>query len=99
MTDNDQGEITVTHAGKELRGWSYANDDERRAKMLMAREYVEGWCDGSFARTERIKNSLYSRFNDYLCEMKPDYDDSIVGFNEAWDVTRKLFAEDWAKRP
>lgn len=46
VTDNDEGEITVTHGGKELRGWSYANDDERRAKMLMAREYVEGWCDG-----------------------------------------------------
>lgn len=46
VTDNDRGEIAVTHAGKELRGWSYANEDERRAKMLMAREYVEGWCDG-----------------------------------------------------
>lgn len=45
VTDNDQGEINVTFGGKELRGWSYANDDERRQKMLLAREYVEGWCD------------------------------------------------------
>lgn len=46
VSDNDQGEITVSLDGKELRAWSYANEDERRAKMLMAREYVEGWCDG-----------------------------------------------------
>lgn len=25
---------------------SYANDTERRQKMLAARKYVEGWCDG-----------------------------------------------------
>lgn len=45
LTDNDAGEITVTLDGKELRGWSYKDDAERRAKMLAAREYVEGWCD------------------------------------------------------
>lgn len=47
VTDNDAGEISVTFNGKELRGWSYANDSERRMKMLAAREYVEGWCDAS----------------------------------------------------
>lgn len=46
VTDNDQGEITVSLDGKELRGWSYADDNERRIKMVFAREYVEGWCDG-----------------------------------------------------
>lgn len=51
VIDNDKGEITVSlisPAGKakELRGWSYASDNERRIKMLAAREYVEGWCDG-----------------------------------------------------
>ena len=45
VTDNDAGEISVTHNHKELRGWSYSSDDERRTKMLCAREYVEGWCD------------------------------------------------------
>jgi hypothetical protein len=35
-----------------------------------------------------FKNSLDSRLNNYLCEMKPGYDDSIVGFNEAWDIMR-----------
>lgn len=46
VVDNDKGAITVLLDGKELRGWSYSNDAERRQKMLQAREYVEGWCDG-----------------------------------------------------
>jgi hypothetical protein len=47
VSDDDRGEITVSLAGKELRGWSYANEAERRQKMLMAREYVEGYADAS----------------------------------------------------
>ena len=46
VTDDDKSEIKVTFKGRELRGWSYKDDAERRAKMLAAREYVEGWCDG-----------------------------------------------------
>lgn len=50
VIDNDKDEITVSLDGQELRGWSYANDAERRQKMLQAREYVEGWCDGREAK-------------------------------------------------
>ena len=50
VVDNDSGEITVAFNGKELRGWSYKDDTERRMKMLAAREYVEGWCDGRDSR-------------------------------------------------
>lgn len=46
VIDNDRDEIIVRSHGKELRGWSYTNDAERRMKMLVAREYVEGWCAG-----------------------------------------------------
>ena len=46
VIDNDKDEITVSLNGEDLRGWSYASDTERRQKMLQAREYVEGWCDG-----------------------------------------------------
>jgi len=46
VVDNDRNEITVSLNGKELRGWSYEDDVERRQKMVQAREYVEGWCDG-----------------------------------------------------
>ena len=44
--DNDADEITVTLNGRELRGWNYATDAERRTKMLCAREYVDGFYDG-----------------------------------------------------
>ena len=46
VTDDDMGGIDVTLNGEILRGWCYNSDDERRVKMLCAREYVEGWCDG-----------------------------------------------------
>jgi len=46
VSDNDRDEITVTLNGKELRGWSYSTDAERRTKMLCAREFVEGFCTG-----------------------------------------------------
>ena len=47
VTDNDRDEITVTMNGKELRGWSDSSDQERRVKMLCAREFVEGYCAGA----------------------------------------------------
>lgn len=50
VVDDDLGEVTVRLNGKELRGWSYKDDAERRTKMIAAREYVEGWCDGRDAR-------------------------------------------------
>lgn len=46
VKDNDRDEITVMSGETEVRGWSYANDQERRVKMLCAREYVEGWHQG-----------------------------------------------------
>lgn len=50
VTDDDKDSITVTLNGRELRGWSYKDDAERRTKMICAREYIEGWCDGREAR-------------------------------------------------
>lgn len=41
----------------------------------------------------KLKDKIDYRLNDYLCEMKPDYDDSITGFNEAWDIVRKAFGD------
>lgn len=40
-----------------------------------------------------VKDKIDMRLNNRLCEMKPDYDDSIVGFNEAWDIVRNVFTE------
>ena len=55
VLDNDKGEITVSLEGRELRGWSYSSDGERRQKMLQAREYIEGWCDGREPLREALK--------------------------------------------
>ena len=58
LIDFDDGEISVRLEGKELRGWSYKDDAERRMKMFAAREYVEGWCDGrSFDAVGRSPDS------------------------------------------
>jgi hypothetical protein len=46
VIDFDDGGISVRLDGKDLRVWEYRDDAERRQKMLLAREYVEGWCDG-----------------------------------------------------
>lgn len=47
----------------------------------------------AIADLQTIRNKIETELNNYLCEMKPGYDDSIVGFNEAWDIIRKVFNE------
>lgn len=89
VIDNDKDEITASLGTIEIRSWSYANDTERRAKMVQAHEYAEGW----WSALSRLKSKTDARLNDYLCEMNPGYDDSIVGFNEAWDIVRDAFAD------
>ena len=42
----------------------------------------------------RIKNRLDTILNNVLCDMKPGYDDSIEGFNKAWDIARDVFQEE-----
>jgi hypothetical protein len=61
LIDNDAGEITVSINGKEMRGWSYQNDSERRLKMLSAREFVEGWYEGYSAGLQRAGDMLEER--------------------------------------
>ncbi len=50
VTDHDNGEITINLGDHELRGYSYKDDAERRIKMRIAWEYIEGWCDGKDAK-------------------------------------------------
>jgi hypothetical protein len=66
-------------------GWlTYADLRLIRAALLRAQN------------EERIYDRISTRLNDYLCEMKPGYDDSIVGFNEAWDIVRDFFKKEIA---
>lgn len=83
VTDNDHGEITVTHMGKEIRGWSYDSDSRRREKMQQAREYVEGFCDGSDymkKTTLTVKGiHLRKRLRDAMpADIDPEIRDMIV---------------------
>lgn len=63
VIDNDQGEITITIDGRELRGWSYSNDDQRRMKMLCAHEFREGWYVGYSAGMDRVASLIDQHFN------------------------------------
>ena len=104
ITDNDAGEITASVSGKEIRGWSYKDDAERRIKMLAAQEFAEGWFQAQNQLKRRVdfllneQNQLKRRvdflLNEQLCCMEPDYDDSITGFNEAWNIVRKILSEE-----
>jgi len=58
VVDNDRDEITVTLDGKEIRGWSYRDEAERRVKMLAAREFCEGWFQAT-ERAARIADDQY----------------------------------------
>lgn len=46
----------------------------------------------------QIKNRIDSRLNDHLCEMNENEDDSITGFNKAWDLVRELFNDELGQR-
>lgn len=43
IVDNDKDEVTVMDGDEQIRGWSYADESERRVKMMCAHEFVEGW--------------------------------------------------------
>lgn len=48
---------------------------------------------------KKLKDRLDARFDSHLCEMEEGYDDSITGFNEAWDIMRAAFEEQLGKSP
>ena len=52
---------------------------------------VPGKAEGEAAG---LKRRIDYRLNDALCEMKPEYDDSITGFNEAWDIVSRILNEE-----
>jgi len=49
VIDDDKDEIMVVNkdTGQSIRSWEYRDEPERRRKMLMAREFVEGWFQAS----------------------------------------------------
>lgn len=61
IVDNDRDEITAELDGKEIRGWSYKDGDERRAKMQKAHEFAEGWF-----QCQKVKAALCEELADAL---------------------------------
>ncbi len=57
--------------------------------------------DAQHAKDEAIRQDAFAalkrradtRLNAYLVGLEPGCDDSIYGFNEAWDIVRKAFNE------
>jgi hypothetical protein len=90
IVDNDRDEITAMLWGAPIRGWSYKDDAERRVKMLAAQEFAEGW----YQARKELHRRIGFLLNAHLCCMKPEYDDSITGFNEAWDIVSKVLSEE-----
>jgi hypothetical protein len=43
---------------------------------------------------DHLAYRLNSRLDGYLATMKPNHDDSIVGFNEAWDIVRDVLEQE-----
>ena len=59
IIDDDCSEIRAVLDGKEIRGWIYHDGTERRAKMLAAREFQEGWYAAeTFALCDEFKRCL-----------------------------------------
>jgi hypothetical protein len=106
--DDSNSERLVLEAISHLRAFSRDCDAlraelaaERRANaanICYAKDLGEG-IERLREEIDRLKNSINIRLNDWLCEMKPGYDDSIVGFNEAWDIVRNAFKDFDARAP
>lgn len=43
---------------------------------------------------KRLKERIDTIFNNVLCDMEPNWDDSIHGFNKAWDVIRDILSDE-----
>lgn len=43
IIDDDKGEIRAEVDGRSIRSWEYHSEQERRLRMVFAREFAEGW--------------------------------------------------------
>ena len=41
-----------------------------------------------------LKERIDFYLNSYLCEMKEGYDDSITGYNDAWEIIQHVFKDE-----
>jgi hypothetical protein len=46
----------------------------------------------------RLKDRIDFILNNVLCDMKPGWDDSIEGFNKAWNIVRDILDEEIGRK-
>lgn len=94
------------HAVETAGYWfSAARDAQDRGEMavaLLCMENAYNHAENAFVAKhasvvklagEALRHRINARLDSHLSEMKEGYDDSVTGFNEAWDVVRKVFDE------
>ena len=57
IIDDDRSEIRAEYDGRQVQGWLYQNDAERREKMRHARSFCDGW----LAAMEQEHETAYAR--------------------------------------
>lgn len=93
--NNGRIDAYIVSSGEFFWGGTSGAEAQRKVKVRpfdisrLSASAGDGW------RTQltRTKDNLDHRLNEALCEMKEGYDDSVVGFNEAWDIVRNYFKE------
>ena len=45
-------------------------------------------------KIQAIEARINSQLNEHLAKMIPNFDDSITGFNEAWEIVSEIFREE-----
>jgi len=73
---------TLRKLGYDIEHREYFRLNHGAARRLAAAE----------RERDALRDRINTRLNNYLCEMKPGYNDSITGFNEAWDIVREALA-------
>ena len=71
-------------SGLRYQSWSGSEPTESKAFYRAQAQRV----------VDSIKLRIDARLDHHLCEMQEGYDDSVAGFNEAWDVVRAIFAQE-----
>jgi len=72
------------------RSFRHREDAEDFAEELNE-AYRQALAAAVAAERERLRRRIDALLNDRLTGMGPGYDDSITGFNEAWDLVMAFF--------
>lgn len=86
--------LNANSAEVERRRDIFNRKEEWRVLAESAMQHAREATEALEQHSARVKDRIDITLNAYLCDMKPDHDDSITGFNEAWDIVRKLLTKE-----